>query len=435
MGIMRSFNLSTLATAAFATTLLCLQPRPVQAGGEGFSKDDLGGGKETVDTKSYDDIGEGKFKANPFHISVSVRGGYDDNVNLSSFDEQASWFTNLSGQLTYILGSPRTQINLSVGGGVTYYWDHGNDSFNGNNHDYDVNASLTLAVMHKATPRLTLGANIYLTYQTQPNFDTFNNGGIGFGRGNQNFFYSLDKFSAGYLWTPRFATATSFTLGVVNYADDIQSTFEDRFEYTFGNEFRFLITPTTTLVAEYRFEIVDYTEAAHRNSMSNFLLGGFDHSFSPRFNVSARGGVEFRQFDSDVPESDRTSPYAEMTVNYTASKSTVISWFSRYSLEQPNVPDSFSTETFRTSLSIRQALTTRIVAGLNVAYEHDLNDGALGFSSFTEDDIDVGFTIRYAINRTWALDAGYEYTQVLSDQSLFREYTRNRYFGGVTFTW
>jgi hypothetical protein len=186
MGTMRSFNLSTLATAAFATTLLCLQLQPAWAGGEGFSKDDLGGGKETVDTKSYGDVGLGKFKANPWHIAVSLRTGYDDNVNMTKFDEQQSWFSSLSGELTYNAGSPRTQIRLTLGGGVTYYWDQSDNSIFNNNRDYDVNAYLSLAIVHKATPRLTLGATVYASYQTQPSFDTFANGG-NFNQTNQNF--------------------------------------------------------------------------------------------------------------------------------------------------------------------------------------------------------------------------------------------------------
>ncbi len=433
MGNMRCLNLSALATAAFAATFLCLQSLPVKAGGEGFSKADLGG-KESIDTKSYD-IGEGKFKANPWHIAVSLRTGYDDNVDLTSFDTRSSWFSTVAGQLTYQAGNPRTQINLDAGAALTYYWDQQDDPLIGNSHDYDVNAHIAFAITHKATPRLTLGANTYLSYQTQPNFDTFSNGGVAFGRADQDYFYSINKFSLGYLWTPRFATMTSYTLGVVNYDSDIVSRYEDRFENTFGNEFRFLITPVTTLVAEYRFELVDYTDTDFRGSMSHFILGGFDHSFSPRFNVSFRGGVEFREFDDMVPESNQTDPYGELTVNYAASKSTAISWTSRYGLEEPDVPESFSRTTFRTALQIRQAITARITAGLTFAYEHDDNAGTFNLPGFTEDDFDVALSLRYAINRNWAIDAGYEYTAVNSDQNLFREFTRNRGWAGVTWSW
>lgn len=436
---MTNLNLPTRSTMACLALLLCSLPQLSQGGGEGFSKDDFSG-KETIDSKgsmeTTGDLGEGKFKANPFHITVTVRGGYDDNVNLASFDPDESFFTNLALQLTYNLGNPRTRIDLSAGGGVTYYFDRNEDDFFGSgDDDYDVNAYISLAVIHRATPRLTLGANLYASYQSQPGFDTFNRGGVGFSRQNQDFFYSINKFSLGYAWAPRFSTVSSYTFGVVLYDSEVLSEFEDRFEHTFGNEFRFLLTPTTTLVADYRLGIVDYLETNGRGSYSHFFLLGADHSFSPRFNISARGGVEFRQFDDDVPEGDRTAPYAELTLNYAVAQSTSVSWSNRYSLEEPDVPDAFSRTTFRSALSVRHAFTPRIVGGLGLAYQHDDNDGAMGFSGFNEDAFDITLSVRYAINRNWAVEAGYQHTEVVSDESLFREFSRNRYWLGVTFFW
>lgn len=432
---MKSLNLPKLATAAFLTLLLCAQPRLAQAGGEGFSKDDLGG-KDTIDAKATEELGTGKFKAFPFHVTVSARGGYDDNVNLSSFDQQESWFTNLSALITYNFGSPRTKISLSAGAGVTYYFDQTDDNGfgSGADRDYDVNAFVSFAITHRASARLTLAASVYASYQSQPNFDTFAQGGLGFVRTDQNYFYSTNKFSVGYAWAPRFTTVTSYTLTVVDYDSEVLSSFEDRFEHTFGNEFRFLLTPTTTLVGEYRLGIVDYTDADNRGSLSHFFLAGVDHSFSPRFNISARGGVEFREFDSDVPEGDRVSPYGELTLNYALAATTSIAWTNRYALEEPDVPDSFSRTTFRTALSVRHNLTQRIVAGLNVAYEHDDNHSAPGFAGFDEDAFDISLGLRYAINRNWAIDVGYQHTEVISDEALFREYSRNRYYAGASFS-
>lgn len=431
---MNIFIRSTLSTA-FLAALLSLHPQMAQAGGEGFSKDVMGDAKESVDTKS--DLGLGKFASFPFHVTVAVRGGYDDNVNLASVDEQGSAFISTNLGLSYEFGSPRTRLSLSGGGGVTYYFDRGNDLNGGDSEDYDVNGFIAFAITHKATPRLTLAANVYASYQSQPNFDTFGHGGLGFSRQNQDFFYSTNKFSVAYAWTPKFSTVTSYTLGIVNYDSDVLSTFEDRYEHTIGNEFRFLVLPTTSVIAEYRFGIVDYNETDNRGSTSHFFLGGIDHSFSPRFNVSFRGGVEVREFDNDDPlfdEGDRTSPYFEGTLNYAIAQATSLSWTNRYSLEEPDVPDALSRTTFRSALSLRHNFTPRIVAGLNVAYQHDDNDGRNGFAGFDEDAFDVSLSVRYAINRNWAIDAGYQHTEVVSDESLFREFSRNRYYAGVSFT-
>ena len=432
---MKISKISALAKAAFLAAAFSLPSQLAWAGGEGFSKDTLSDSKETVDDKS--DLGLGKFSTFPFHVTVSVRGGYDDNVNLSSSDEQGSSFVSPAISGSYQFGNSRTRLSLSGGAGFTYYFDNTDNGVNNSGaSDYDVNANIAFAITHRASARLTLAANVYAAYQSQPSFDTFNQGGLGFSRQNQDFFFTTNKFSVGYAWSPKFSTVSSYSLSVTDYDSDVLSTFEDRAEHTIGNEFRFLILPTTTLVAEYRFGLIDYFESDNRGSISHFFLAGVDHSFSPRFNVSARGGIELREFDNDDPafnRDDAVSPYFEGTVNYAFAQSTSISLSSRYSLEQPDVPEAFLRTTYRSSLSLRHSFTPRIVAGLNVAYEHDDNDGSFSVAGFEEDLFDVSLSVRYAINRNWAIDAGYNHTEVISGED-FREFSRNRYYAGFSFT-
>ena len=439
---MKKTKLSTFVTSAFVITLLCLRPGIARAGGEGFGKEVFRDtSKETFDSKqtldSKGDLGLGKFASFPFHVSVSVRGGYDDNPSLTQFDPQGSFFTNVAIGATYEFGSPRTRISLTSGAGFTYYFDR-SDRFTGKSDNFDVNAYLGFAITHKVTPRLTVSANLYATYQSQPDFQTFTNSNIGFSRQSQNFFFTVNKFSLGYAWTPRFSTVSSYTLGYTDYDDPIVSMFQDRFEHTFGNEFRFLVLPTTTLVAEYRFGIVDYTQTDRRNSTSHYLLAGVDHSFSPRFNISTRAGVEFRSYDDmgvfGTNGGDQTSPYGELTLNYAIAQNTALSWTNRYSIEESNVPELLSRRTYRTAVSLRHNFTPRIVAGLNVAYQNDQYDGNIMTPGFNEDAFDISLSVRYAINRNWAIDAGYTHTEVLSNANLFREYSRNRYYLGATFT-
>src|SRR5258708_2110702 len=106
---MNIFKLPTLVSAAIVTILLGSQPRLAQAGGAAFSKSVMEA------TPTGVDLGTGKFAASPFHVSVSVRGGYDDNVNLTSFDEKSSPFASVQLGLTYNFGNPRTAMTLSAG--------------------------------------------------------------------------------------------------------------------------------------------------------------------------------------------------------------------------------------------------------------------------------------------------------------------------------
>src|SRR5260370_338001 len=94
-------------------------------------------------------------------------------------------------------------------------------------------------------------------------------------------------------------TASSQTLPSPLFANADVGMVEDRTENTFGHEFRFLLWPTTTIVADYRFQLVSFTHRLGDDSTTHFFLGGFDHNFSPRFNISVRGGEEFRSFQGD----------------------------------------------------------------------------------------------------------------------------------------
>ena len=381
---------------------------------------------KSYDNKSYDskNVDLGKFEPSPFHVSVSVRGGYDDNVLTTRFDPVESGFVNASIALSYDFNSPRTQLVLGAGAGLTYYFEDipGEDSV-------DKNIYVSLALTHKASPRLTFTLSAYATYQSQPDFTQ----ALGLNRRSGEFFYTLNKLTVAYLWTPKFSTATSYTLGAVQYNDSSVGVFEDRVENTIGNEFRFLVLPTTSLVAEYRFQIVSYSDA-DRDSWTHFVLGGVDHSFSPRFNVSVRGGAEFRDYDSD---GNTSSPYFEGTLNYALGKRTSLSWTSRYGIEESDVALNRSRKTFRTGGRIKHDFTARISATLAAYYQHDEYDGIstpLVFSpAFSETSFDIALALRYAITRCFALEAGYNHTEVTSDD-IFREYSRNRYWFGANFT-
>jgi hypothetical protein len=378
-----------------------------------------------------EDLGTGIFSKLPFQFSVNVRTGYDDNVNNAPTMEQGSPFTYGSAAITYEFGSPRTKLSLGVGGGLTYYWDNvRGDPTNSGNNNYDVNSYLNLSLTHKVNPRLTLNLVTYLTYQTEPDFSI----GQGINRRSGNYFYTSDRGSVSYLWTPRFSTNTSYTFGALHYDDNAVGFFDNRVENTFGNEFRFLIQPTTTIVVEYRLQIINY-ESIPRDSTTNFALAGFDHTFSPQLNISLRGGGQFRDEQEGASSS---SPYFEGTLNYAVGKQTVVSWTNRYSIEEPDTALNPSRETFRTGLNAQHNITARVSGTLAAFYEHDdyqAAQNALGVTNtaFTEESVDVALTLRYAVTRHLGLETGYNYTDVWSDQP-FRGYTRNRYWGGLNLT-
>ena len=425
MGRMRNYKISRLSCFVLFLWVALAPSHRLFANGEELPSSGDGSAESVPEESSMtQSVGIGKFTSLPFHVSVSVRGGYDDNVLTLNNNRLDSTFINTNFQLTYNFGSPRMTIDLQTNGGITDYFDQPGGV------NYDFNPNLNFSVTYKASPRLTLAETTYAAYQNQPDF--VNNAGLT--RRSGSFFFATNKLSASYRWKPRFSTVTSYTLGLVQYDEAAPGSFENRIEHTFGNEFRFLVWPTTSVVADYRLGILNY-ENSFRDSTSHFFLGGVDHSFSPRFSVSTRAGVEVRSFDK--LGTTRSDPYIEGTLTYALGPHFSLTWDGRYSLEEPDVPGSQARTTFRTGLTGGYKLTGRITANLAAYYLHDVTDPSIIFifiqPGFTEDSFNTTLTLHYAINHIWGVDLGWDFTDVQSDLS-FRDYYRNRFYGGINFT-
>jgi putative beta-barrel porin BBP2 len=422
---MRTFIAHTGALAFFAA---CLFVTGI-ARGEG---EVIGGSTPEAPAPATDsgspsgsDIGVGNFSRFPLNISASIHGGYDDNVSTSSAGKQGSWFTTLGLVAGYQLGNARTKLTLSSSFGFTYY-----GSVEDNSLEPNLNLSMTL--IHHVTPRLSLEFAGSAAYQTEPDFQY----GLSTNRRAGNYFFTTDKLSANYAWAPRFATATSYSIAAIKYDDSAAGMFEDRIENTFGNEFRFLLWPTTNLIGEYRFQIVNYDQI-NRDSTTNYLLGGFDHTFGPRLSAVFRGGAQFRSYEDG---SDQNSPYFESSLSYKLGKDTSVVWESRYGIEEGDLVTNSTRKTFRTGIQGRHNLTSRISANLAMYFSNDdyeetrTLDPATGKfvtnPSFTENSFNVDLSLRYLVTRYMGIDVGYDHTTV-SSGAMSRDYSRNRVWGGV----
>ncbi len=162
-------------------------------------------------------------------LSTSVVGGYNDNVNAStgastsSTGGSGSLYTSDNASLSYTFGTPRTQVSLTTGGGVTYYFDQPAAGYNPTGY-------LGLSLTHKPSERMTLSLSVFASYQSQPDLST----NLGSNQQLGSFIHSTDTISLAYSWTPRFSTVTSYTLDLLNYFSSAGSLL-NRMEDTFGD--------------------------------------------------------------------------------------------------------------------------------------------------------------------------------------------------------
>lgn len=369
-------------------------------------------------------IGEGVFTNLPFKISVSANAGYDDNVFTSHTDRVGSGYNDLSLDIASHVGNQRARLDADLALGFQYYWDVPGTSI------YP-NISLNLNSSYKLAPRLILSLSSNLSYQSQPNFSIT-------GAATQyvgNYFVNSSQISLGYELTPRFSTVTSYTLTTYLYENSVEATQQNRFEQLIGEQLRYMLFPTATLVGEYRFGYISYlttttgsNTAANSDSYSHFLLGGADATLSPRLSFTFRGGVELRTFLTPGGM-ETTFPYAESTLSYEYRPSSFFQWYNRLGLEQSDFAVGQYKEVYRTGIRVDHTFGQKMKAGASIYYSY--NQYKQPFS-YAENDLDANATLSYAIDRSLSVQAGYTFTRV-SSEIVFREYYRNKIFLGASF--
>ena len=235
------------------------------------------------------------------------------------------------------LRTARTQLNIKVGAGVVYYFDRPGRST-------DITGTLDVSLKHNVSERLKLSAVIDAAYLAEPDFAT----DLGPAR-RANYFSTDDTLTASYKWSPRLSTDSSYVLRLVNYqnnsgnlgnagnGENLGNAGQDRVEHTFRESFRYRWSPRTTLIAEYRFGLIDY-DSSLRNSSTHTALGGFDYEINSRLNATFRGGATYRTYE-DATKGARTDPYLSASLHYEIGPSTSVNWTASYSIEEPIPPN------------------------------------------------------------------------------------------------
>lgn len=355
-------------------------------------------------------------------ISASVLGGYDDNVNFQP-EGSPSWFTTPNGRLSYISANPRTNLLVDAAAGITYYFD------SPGGRSYDPNLNVAAALSHRLTERLTLDLQSLIAYQSQPDLSS----ALSSTRRLGNFFRTMDKVTLAYRWTPRFSTHGSYTFSALEYESSANAP--NRIESEIGIEGRYLLFPTTSVNGNYSVTFLTSSKTSG-DAVSQRLSVGANQTFSLRLKANAQAGVQYRTSD----QATRTSPYAEVSLDYQFAERATIQWNNRYSIEESDLVNAGGRKTFRTNLQARYAITGRLSTSLLFSFFHGENQTPRSGSS-TQQGFDVGPLVSYALNKRYSMELGFRHIETerpvrgfstSTDVSSSSTLSRNRYFAGVT---
>ena len=364
-------------------------------------------------------VGEGAFVNLPLRIGLFTSIGYDDNIFLQHNDRRGSGITEAAVDLSSHIGNQRTMFDMDLSPGIDYYWDRPGRSV-------DPNIRLTLSLLHQLNPRAYIAVSDFATYTSQPNYQY----GIGSPVSVLDYVYNSTTVSLGYQWTPRFSTVTSYTAGVLYYENSTLGNLLNRIDNVFAEQLRFLVLPTITAVAEYRFEYVDYFSNSILNSYTNYALGGLDLTLSPRLTFTFRAGAEFRDYDRQIPgvQKDMAGPFVETTLVYHYLPNSYLEWYNRYGIEESDIGTGYR-RTFRTGLQVSHAFGERLNLLASAYYAHD----QYVEPSFEENLLNVNIGLTYRLRRSLTLSAGYTFDRDFSAVTS-RDYYRDRVYVGLLFT-
>jgi hypothetical protein len=381
-------------------------------------------GQEAV-SSTAEAAGIGWLPAVPLQITAGVDTGYDDNVALQPSGE-GSIFTRENVVLTYARPGERTQLFVVGVGRFSQFFD-----VSGQN---ETAGNVTLSLTHNFSSRLSLYVSLYATYQNEPNFQS----NVGPENVRSNFFDTVDIFALTYHWSSRLSLVTSYTFERVFYPSSssgnsqnaAQNAAQNRIQNTFSEQFQFSLTSRTVLVSEYRFETINY-DTAPTDSTSHFILAGINHNLTEHLVVHVLAGESFRSLEN---EGDSALPYFEGSLGYVSSNHS-LNWLTSYGFESPTTAGATTTKTLRTGLNLTYGLTSRLNSVAGVYFHHDDNQGGTGTSSTgTQDSFDLNLSLQYTINKHFTLHLDYNHTTQGSMGST-PGYSRNRYFGGLTYSY
>ena len=363
-------------------------------------------------------IGEGRFSGFPLRFTVGIQEGYNSNVYASENNPTQSAFTALDFAASYAFGSPRLTITTELTGNITYYYA-------ATSENWLPNIYWNLAAEYSATPRLTLGFNTTTAYLTQGSAGLAGAPTEGF---NSGYLYSSSGFQAEYSWVEKFSTITTYSPLFLIYSDQNQQDQLGRVEQTIGQQFLHVWRPTTSLVAEYRLNLLNYFVNNDINSWGNYFLGGFNHTLNPGSELVFRAGLQqsFNQIPTIYGGGENTSynPYGQLLFNNQLGKDTSIGFQSSYGSTASGYSTINQAQQLLLGVTISRNITSRIAANTSFNYQNNFYNQP-GYStpgntkpgSFSSNVYSASIGLAYRIYRNWSLNASYQFSGTASGNS------------------
>ena len=234
-------------------------------------------------------------------------------------------------------------------------------------------------------------------YTTQPTLTVVN--GLTQSNGS-GYLVTNSKFDLLYMWTPRFSTDTNYSANGAWYQASTQKG-SNYIDQTVGQTLRYAFSPVVTGVIDGRYSHISY-KGVPGSTFSNdsdtiYALVGTDVTLTRRLSASGRVGETTRDY-VQAGLASTSSPYAETSLNYLLSRTSIVALDARYGYENGGTGGQ-SSKSVRTGINYTQSFTSKLrgTAGMNYTHVGASSEGSV--VSQKQDALGLSLGAQYAVSK------------------------------------
>ncbi len=376
-------------------------------------------------------------------VENSLRLGFDDNVYLSSSNEEDSFRITDELALTGDLRLENTYLSLRYRAGLTWY-DNRPDNDTEWSHQVNFLWNQTLS------RRFSLGVLDAFSYQDRP--ELINEDGT-IRRSDSSYAYNSLNATLATILSAKTRLDLSGRSQMLRYDEERLAEVEDYDIYGAGATLRSQVAKETAAFMDLRYESLEYTDSASL-ALSPVLLpgsaevsqvtvpdrgadttsagAGVEHTFNPNLIGMARAGLTYKEYDAANSDND-SAPYGELSLTMLPSPATRVTLGAAYSLFQSSVSTYANQERTALTLKVGHDLAAKVQVSVAASFVNSDYEAADTVDTVAEDTatdgneeaLTLATRLTYRVNRTNWLEAGWSLSDLSSD--VRSDYQRNIY--------
>ena len=415
-------------------------------------------GVSTLHTAQGSDMQDSK----PWSIGVSLRGFYDDNVNGTKHDKVHSTGFEISPTVGIGMSSDQTSADMSYTYSGKYYdkrpgatsdhWDHTHIFTAGLDHRFNPRNSIALKdsfVIGQEPDVLRVLNMPTATFQRLDGDNIRNYGSIvfntevtellGFELGYDNTYFNYDDDDE---TIDGFGNVLASNSGLL-----------DRMEHRIHIDSRWHFRPETVGILGYQFAQIDYTgdelvtgniftgtvESDDRDYRTHSVYLGIEHSFNPALLGSLKLGGQYADYYGNSDGDNDLTPYVMGSLSYAYAEECSARLGIQHILSAADLIGTSTTDFVQNAESttvygsIIHRILPKLYGTLLGTYQHSTyNGGGPGIDDESDDFLQVGVDLSYRFNPHLSAHAGYNYDQLNSGVTVREDFSRNRFYVGLT---